>query len=150
MIKQKLTRIIIFFFLLFLLDLKKPFYPILNVEFVFLGILFISFKYPFIFAITTSVICGYLLDCLHYDTKIISLIEFPVFTIAIYLLLNFIQKKEILLIISYALIILIHLLIQNTFIYHPPLAFSITFFYDSLLLFSYFMLLFHHERRNTN
>jgi len=63
--------------LLFLLDLIKPLGFALSVEFILLGLIFISLNCRLWITLTFAVIFGHLKDCLIFESRYLNLIEFP-------------------------------------------------------------------------
>jgi hypothetical protein len=101
--KRKKLKIILILFILLLLDLVKPFYYFLYIEFLFLGIIFVSLNFDIFFPLLCSLIFGYLKDCLSFASPL-SIIEFPLIVIiSRYFLFHFHKKtfsKVIILFIS--------------------------------------------------
>jgi len=87
-VKKIDIRLIFVLFILFLLDLIKPLGYFLSVEFLFLGIIFVSLNYRLWQALILCVIAGYIKDSFIFLPKPLSLIEFPSICLVIYYLLK--------------------------------------------------------------
>jgi len=82
------AKFILILFMLFLIDLRRPFGPGLSVEFLLLGIIFISFNLKGRQALIISVLFGYLKDAVSGAPKPVYTIEFPAVCFAIQYLLS--------------------------------------------------------------
>jgi cell shape-determining protein MreD len=85
--RDKNLKIISLLIIFLFLDIIKPFGYFLHTEFLFLGILLLSFEYPLILSCVLNIIFGYLKDALSVHTFPLSLIEFPVITILVHYLM---------------------------------------------------------------
>jgi cell shape-determining protein MreD len=132
--REQNLKAVIALVILFLLDLIKPFSYSLYVEFIFLGIIFISLNYPLYFALVVSIIFGYLKDSLSYDVIAFNIIEFPFISLFTHYLLHHFQKKltKVFIFLS---ILIIHIAINGIYMETISYFFSLTFFAQSCIVF---------------
>lgn len=94
--KDKDYKIILALIIFLFLDLLRPFGYFLSVEFLFLGIIYLSLNYRFRLAFITSLFFGYLKDCLALSQMPLSIIEFPLITLMVnYFLSHFSYKLPV-------------------------------------------------------
>lgn len=75
---RDLAKLVLALVGLFLLDLIKLFGSSLSVEFLFLGIIFVSLNRNLWISLTLSIIFGYFKSCLIPEAGLLSLIGFPI------------------------------------------------------------------------
>ncbi|GEM_PF-896899 len=135
-------KIIMLFISLFLLDLIRPFGYSLAVEFVFLGVIFVSLNEDLLPALLISVILGLLCDSFNSGTKPLNLVEFPLICLLNHHLFSYfglVNKKIRVLIVKNSLLLLaliVHIIINSI---HSGLIlplFWIKFIMQSILIYS--------------
>ena len=102
-------KTLLLFTSLFFIDLIRPFGYSLTVEFVFLGVIFVSLNEDLLPALAISTIFGLLCDSFNPGTKPLSLIEFPfICLLNHYLFSHFrlVNKKIRVLIVKNSLVLL--------------------------------------------
>ncbi|MBU1366534.1 MAG: hypothetical protein ABIK26_03870 [Candidatus Omnitrophota bacterium] len=132
--REKDCKIISVLFVLFILDLIKPFSYSLRAEFLFLGIIFLSLNYRFWFSFVLSIIFGYLKDSFGLEAIPLNLIEFSLFSALIHYFLLHFHKIPVRIFIVFAAII-IHIVLQAAHIRRIFPLFSLLFFIHSSLIF---------------
>lgn len=123
---EKKTGIIFVLVIFFLLDLIKPLGYFLHVQFLFLGIIFLSFQYSYIFSLVISIIFGYLSYCISSSYSPFYLLEFPCIVLFIHRF-NFPFHKIPINVVRFYLVLLGHILLHNFQIGAYSVTF--TFFY---------------------
>ncbi|MDD5584977.1 MAG: hypothetical protein PHV55_07980 [Candidatus Omnitrophica bacterium] len=131
--KERLRISLVLVVLLFL-DVIKPFVYYLNVDFLLLGIVYVSLYYRGIFPFALASIFGYLSDSFSYSNVPLGLFEFPALFVAIrYCLANF-NNSSVRIIISIGVFI-IHILLKSAQIERVFLLYSLSFLVHSSLMF---------------
>ena len=134
-------KILLLFASLFLFDLIRPLGYSLVVEFVFLGVIFVSLNEGLLPALTISAIFGLLCDSFNPGIKPLNLIEFPLICLLNHYLFSYfglVNKKIQILIVKNSLVLLaliIHITINSI---HSGLIlplFWIKFLIQSLLIY---------------
>ncbi len=134
-------KTLLLFTSLFLLDLIRPLGYSLAVEFVFLGIIFVSLNEDLLPALAISAIFGLLCDSFNPGIKPLSLVEFPLICLLNHYLFSYfrlVNKKIQVLIVKSSLVLLaliIHIIINSI---HSGLIlplFWIKFLIQSLLIY---------------
>ena len=134
-------KILLLFASLFLFDLIRPLGYSLIVEFVFLGVIFVSLNEGLLPALTISAIFGLLCDSFNPGIKPLNLIEFPLICLLNHHLFSYfglVNKKIQILIVKNSLVLLaliIHITINSI---HSGLIlplFWINFLIQSLLIY---------------
>ncbi len=134
-------KLIFLFSSLFLLDLIKPLGYSLTVEFVFLGVIFVSLNEDLLSALLICAIFGLLCDSFNPGIKPIYLIEFPLICLLnnyLFSHFRFVNKQTRILIVKNSLVLLaliIHIAINSirSGLFLP--LFWIKFLMQSLLIY---------------
>ena len=82
-------KIFLFLFVLLLLEITKPFGYTLSVDFLMLGIVFISLHKRFSTAFTLSIIFGFFRSTLVIGANLLTIMEYPIISFASYHLLSY-------------------------------------------------------------
>lgn len=112
-------KTLLLFISLFLLDLIRPLGYSLAVEFVFLGIIFVSLNEDLLPALAISAIFGLLCDSFNPGIKPLSSVEFPLICLLNHYLFSYfrlVNKKIQVLIVKNSLVLLaliIHIIINS-------------------------------------
>ena len=138
---EKNIKIFFSLLILFVIDLIRPFGYTLNTEFLFLGVVFLSFNYPLFPALILSVVFGYFKDCVSSFGAPINTIEFPVLCALIHYALSYLSplaksaNKMLAKIFIFFGACIIHLAINALLIDNFLLLFSVFFLLQSFLFF---------------
>ncbi|MBP7088643.1 MAG: hypothetical protein KBB01_05015 [Candidatus Omnitrophica bacterium] len=95
--KYSTSKILFFFIVLFFLDLLKPLGYALSVDFLFLGIVYVSLNYYFNSLIIFSLLFGYLKDIFAITPIPLNMIEYSLVSLFMYKIRTdflFINKKN--------------------------------------------------------
>jgi hypothetical protein len=133
--KEENLKISFVLFIFLVLDLIKPLDYSLNVEFLFLGIVFLSSNYPLIFSFLLSMIFGYLKDILMGLDAPLNLIEFSFLSLAIRYFLFFFHKKTTNHIILIALSLFFHIFLNSVYFKITNFLFFYYFFIQSIFIY---------------
>ncbi len=139
--KIPLLKLAIALFILFLLDLIRPLGYSLAIEFLFLGVIFVSLNAELSVAIFLSIFFGYLRDCLTPNTAVLSAIEFPLLCLLVHYLLAhilFARKKRYTATIRkliVAIAIVTHLILNSIYGKRFLHLLSLQFFIQSLAVY---------------
>lgn len=131
------------FFILFFLDLFRPFGYYLNIEFLFLGVIFLCLSKKFKLAFFLSFFFGGLKDFVisYPDSRILSLFEYPALCLVAYYFLSysfFADKRKYALIFRNLLaliLISLHAIINSIVIESGSLSFFFAFVAQSFIAF---------------
>jgi len=134
-------KTLLLFTSLFLLDLIRPLGYSLTVEFVFLGVIFVSLNEDLLPALAISAILGLLCDSFNPGIKPLNLVEFPLICLLNHYLFSYfglVNKKIRILIVKNSLVLLAliaHIIINSI---HSGLIlplFWIKFLIQSILIY---------------
>jgi cell shape-determining protein MreD len=132
--REKRIKVIIGLLVLLMLDLTRPFSYALTTEFLFLGIIFMSFNFPAFFSIIVACIFGFIKDCLGMTGTPLNMVEFGLIALMVhYLRTRFHQNVARVMIIvgSFA----IHMTLQSTYVQTPSVWFLLIFMIQSFWIF---------------
>ncbi|MCM8786522.1 MAG: hypothetical protein NC935_00490 [Candidatus Omnitrophica bacterium] len=133
--KVDIAKIYFFLFILFLLDIIKPFNFYFKVEFLFLGIIFFSLYYSSFSILLAIFIFGYIKDCFALQNFLLNTIEF----IIVYFAGNFLNlDKNLQRFVFPFLCIIFHILVQSIYFWSFTPLFIFHFFIHSMV--SYFLI----------
>lgn len=139
-------RSLLLLFILLFLDIRKPLGYGLYVEFLFLGIIFVSLNENIFLVFILSIFFGYLKDTFISSFPVLSIIEFPLLCLFIHYLRSyflFTPKTAPTLIIQSIIVIMvitIHIIFNSIWARLLLPLFTLHFFIQSFLL--YFFLTF--------
>ena len=136
----------LFFILLvlFLIDVVKPLGYSLVLEFLFLGIIFVSLNESIVQPLVLSIFFGFLKDLFILESSAFSFIEFPLICLFVRYCLSyfsFVSRQSYIMIVRIvipAAAIFIHLVFNSICIGRVFVSFSLVFFAQSFIMF-YFM-----------
>ena len=132
--KERKVKVIIALVVLLMLDLTRPLSYALTTEFLFLGIIFMSFNFPAFFSIIAACIFGFIKDSLGPSAIPLNTIEFGLIALMVhYLRTRFHQNVARVMIIvgSFA----IHMTLQSAYVQNPSLWFLLIFMIQSFWVF---------------
>lgn len=133
--EERHIKIVLGILILFLLDLIKPLGHFLQVELLFLGIIFLALNYSLFVSLGLSILAGYAKDCLVFSDTPLNLIEFPLICVFIYYFRShFLQTKGKIFAVIFALIL--HIILHTLQIDALYLWFSVNFFIQSITVFA--------------
>lgn len=128
-------KIILALIIFLFLDLVRPFGYLIPVEFLFLGIIYLSLNYRLGFSFMSGVIFGYLKDCLSLSGVPVSIIEFSLIVLMTNYFLSHFSYRFPSEFFVFPLIIF-HIILNNAYVVFVPFDFSIFFFVYSSAGFS--------------
>ncbi|MDD5194931.1 MAG: hypothetical protein PHQ96_04540 [Candidatus Omnitrophica bacterium] len=132
--KKEYSKIVFILFLLFVADITKPFDYYLCVDFLFLGIIYISVRYHNAAVFIISLFLGYLNDLLCASFVPFSIVEFPAVCLSIsYALANFnkaLVRKGVAVVF-----IIFHVFLKSLQAERIFLLYSLSFMVHSVLMF---------------
>ncbi len=131
---EKRIKVIAGLLVLLMLDLTRPFSYALTTEFLFLGIIFMSFNFPAFFSIIAACIFGFIKDCLGITGTPLNMIEFGLIALMVHYLRTRFNKnvaRIMIIITSFA----IHMALQSAYVQRPSFWFLLIFMIQSFWVF---------------
>jgi len=133
--ERKKVKIMLILFIFLLLDLVRPFHYFLFVEFLFLGVAFLSLNFGIFFSFFCSLVFGYLKDCLSFYPSTLSIIEFPAIVFISRYLLSRLHKKTFSKIIILFTSLSLHTFLNTLYWGGQSFLFYFLFFFHSFLFY---------------
>ena len=137
---RRIVKLILTLFLLLLLDITKPFGYSLNVEFLFLGIIFVALNARLWLSLTLAILFGYCKDSFSANTASLSLIGFTLTCLIIWplrvYLLSVVKKpyRKYVKVIVIITAIAAYIAYNSVCVKVVSLPLSVQFFIQTLLL----------------